>query len=124
MIVNDYYIPLIQNDEPYLPLYGGAGCFHANQLVITDKGSVPISQVKIGDNILSYNLETGQKEYKPVVKLWKYTNNKRILRVNLKNGTFIIATEDHKFLYGGSWKSLREIVSYWYDRNMENNTRI
>jgi hypothetical protein len=49
------------------PFETGA-CFPRGTLVHTDKGLVPIEQIKVGDLVLSQPEMTGELEYKPVVK--------------------------------------------------------
>jgi RHS repeat-associated protein len=43
-------------------------CFVAGTLVHTKEGVKPIEEIKAGDEVLSYNEETKQVEYKPVVQ--------------------------------------------------------
>ena len=102
---------------------GGSSCFHSKQLVITKRGSVPISDIVIGDIVKCYNEKTKKKEWKTVKTTFKFDNTKPTIKVKLKNGKEIIATEDHKFFYEGGWCSLKHLVSL-LDGNMETNKRI
>ena len=101
---------------------GGSRCFAPNQLVWTTKGPKPIKDIEKGDIVRSYNEETKQTELKPVLDLFKNENEKKSLRVTLKDGRTIEASEDHKFYYKGGWVSLKHIVSLYHDK-MENNKR-
>lgn len=50
------------------------GCFVAGTLVHTDKGSVPIEQIKVGDMVLSkHENGEGEQAYKPVVHVFSPT---------------------------------------------------
>jgi len=101
---------------------GGTSCFNGNQLVVTKRGSIPIKDVVIGDIVLSYNEETKQKEWNLVKNLFQFKNNKKTIKVKLKNGSEIIATEDHKFYFEGGWISLKQLLSLKYG-NMEKDTK-
>lgn len=46
--------------------------FPVRTMVHTDKGLVPIDEIKIGDRVLSQPDVTGERSYKPVVKLFQY----------------------------------------------------
>ncbi|GKU75957.1 polymorphic toxin-type HINT domain-containing protein [Paenibacillus sp. L3-i20] len=46
-------------------------CFTAGTKVQTDEGEKPIEEIEVGDKVLSKNEETGEVEYKEVVKLFQ-----------------------------------------------------
>lgn len=48
------------------------GCFIAGTLVHTDKGLVPIEQIKVGDRVLSQPEQGGGKAYRPVVNTFVF----------------------------------------------------
>ncbi|MDF4004299.1 polymorphic toxin-type HINT domain-containing protein [Luteibacter sp. PPL552] len=50
------------------------GCFIAGTPVWTDRGLVPIEQLKVGDNVLSQPEETGERAYRKVVRTFSYEN--------------------------------------------------
>ncbi len=50
------------------PSVSPGGCFVAGTMVHTDKGLVPIEQIKIGDRVLSQPEQGGELAYKQVVK--------------------------------------------------------
>ena len=70
------------------------GCFVAGTLVHTDKGLVPIQELKIGDKVLSKD-ESGEGElvYKPVIRTIKSATKQKIMTP--VNG--IYCTENHPF---------------------------
>jgi transcription-repair coupling factor (superfamily II helicase) len=77
--------------------------FVAGTLVHTDKGLVPIEQIKVGDMVLSKH-ESGQGEqaYKRVVRTFKSEEKKRVVQIKFRdndnNGEMcLFATEDHPF---------------------------
>jgi intein/homing endonuclease len=100
---------------------GGSRCFSANQLVKTTKGLKPISEIQKGETVFSYNEETKQIEHQKVLMQYESENEKKCLRIKLKNGQIIEASEDHKFYFQGGWVSLKNIVSLWDE--MDKNKR-
>lgn len=102
---------------------GGTSCFHGGQLVVTKNESKSISELTTKDEVLSFSESTGKDEFKKVVNVLKFKNAKRTIKVTLKNGQSITATEDHKFFFNGGWHSLKHIVSL-LNGNMENNRGI
>jgi hypothetical protein len=95
---------------------GGTSCFAGEQLVITKRGSIPIRDVVTGDFIKSYNKITGASEWKRVKNLFSYKNIKPTVRVKLKNGSEIVATEDHQIYYEGGCDTLKHILSLKYNQ--------
>lgn len=61
----------------------GSG-FIAGTLVHTDRGLVPIEQIKVGDLVLSKSEETGQQAYKRVVNAYDF-EDKEIWVVKIRN---------------------------------------
>ena len=91
---------------------GGSRCFHANQLIVTDKGSKAISDIKKGDKVLTYNEETNSNEFKEVFEPLYFPNNKKpAFKITLKNGSVITVTKDHEFFYRGNWVRIEELLS-------------
>lgn len=102
---------------------GGTSCFYGKQLILTKNGGVKIMDISINDVVLSFNEKTKQKEWKRVKNIFTYKNNKKTVKVKLKDGSIIIATDDHKFYHEGGWYSLKHLLSLKYG-NMEENTKI
>lgn len=77
-------------------------CFVAGTLVHTDKGLVPIDQIKVGDMVLSRdeNNPDGENAYKRVLSTFKSAEKQRIIyqSFNARHGTgYLFCTEDHLF---------------------------
>ena len=77
-------------------------CFVAGTLVHTDKGLVPIDQIKVGDMVLSRNENNpdGENTYKRVLSTFKSAEKQRIIyqSFNARHGTgYLFCTEDHPF---------------------------
>lgn len=96
---------------------GGTRCFHPGQLVITNNGSKPISQIIVGEKVKS------KSGFKTVLETHNLKNSKKTVRVKLKNGKEIICTEDHEFFFKGSWVSIKHILSL-FDGNMEADNKV
>lgn len=59
-------------------------CFIAGPPVQTDQGLKPIEMIQVGDRVASRDEVTGETTWKPVVRLFRNTNQP-ILRVTLDN---------------------------------------
>lgn len=109
--------PVLDSGVVGVVLEGSSRCFHGVQLVKTINGSKPISEIDKGDLVLTFNEKTLKNEYKPVIELLQFDNNKKkCLRVTLNSGDVIVASEDHKFMFKGAWTSLKDIVSLWNEK--------
>ena len=85
-------IPLYQAGEgPHIDvLVGGTPCFPGDTRVLTDKGPVPISTLKVGDQVLTH---TGR--YRSVLAV----GSKQAPTIRVKGqGADIITTHEHPFL--------------------------
>lgn len=87
---------------------GVPGCFYGGQLVYTKHGIKPISEIKAGDIVLSYNHELQMNEFQWVVKTheFKHTDEK-LYKITLKDGTVIKVTENHKFYDGTKYLEIK-----------------
>lgn len=94
-------------------LEGGSGCFGKDQKVITDTGVKKISKLSEKDLVLTHNFQTNKDEFKPVNGIHIYTNNKPCFKIRMKSGTEINVTEDHEFLYEGSWVKIKDLLHLW-----------
>ena len=70
-------------------------CLPADTKVETDRGSVEIADIMIGDKVLSFNHKTEQMEYKTVSRTIKKKAPEKMFRLRLSDGTVIISTENH-----------------------------
>ena len=82
-------------------------CFVAGtQVLMADKTTKSIEDVKVGDVVLSYNELTNEYENKTVTKLIVNPNTTNLARVNLVDGTSIEMNEYHPIYTEEGWKSL------------------
>ena len=92
-ICPETFIPLVENKDRYLILYGSRGCFHNNQLVKLENTSKPIKDIKIGEKVISFNVTTKKDEIKRVINTFRYDISEEVIKVTLNNGKEIIATK-------------------------------
>lgn len=93
--------------SPYVPPYSqgfyDVTCFAPETLVtMADGSSKPISQVRVGDHVLSADENSGQQNISTVTKVWKHTGEYKTMRINE-----IIATPEHRM------KVMRDGVYTW-----------
>ena len=107
-----------KSDKRIVVNQGGTGCFHGYQLVSCKEGFKKIKDIVVGDIVKS------SSGFNRVINTFKYKNKKNTVKVTLKNGQEIIATDDHKFWYQGGWVSLKDMIKLSNARRVEKNTRI
>lgn len=96
---------------------GGTYCFAPETLVVTSNGSKPISEIKKGELVKSFNERNGIIDFKVVKDVFRYANEKRTVKIRLKSGKSITCTEDHKFYYQNKWVPIIEILNKINERN-------
>ena len=121
--VSKLYTANYNATKPIVINQGGSSCFAGGQKVVTKEGSKPIEEIQIGDMVKCFNEQSKQTECKKVLNTFEYKNDKPTIKLTLKNGQEIIATEDHKFYHEGGWYSLRHLVSL-LDGKMGTNTKL
>ena len=97
-LTHGFQLPL--DAAEFLP--NSHACFVAGTLVHTDKGLVPIDQIKVGDMVLSRdeNNPDGENAYKRVLSTFKSAEKQRIIYQSFitRHGTgYLFCTEDHPF---------------------------
>lgn len=83
-------------------------CFSPNtQILLADQTQKPISQIHIGDKILSDNMDT-QTLREDIVQKIDSVIHDSLVEVQLTNGTTVQSTDDHPyFIEGKGWCSFR-----------------
>lgn len=106
--VNDFYN---MKENGVTDWTGLPQCFTKEQLVHTDKGVKPISEIKKGEKVLCYNENEKINEYKTVTEtLSDKKTNQRILQIKLKDGTIIKVTENHLFFTGKEYVKIKDLL--------------
>lgn len=75
-------------------------CLRRNSLIKTNKGEIPIQDVKAGDLVYSFSGETNTIELQPVLNTWtnlqKSNGCNYFLEIELENGNVLQVTPNHK----------------------------
>jgi len=80
-------------------------CFLANTKITTNKGYIPIQDIKIGNLVLTH-----KDRYKKVIKLYHRKYDGNVVRITLKGDNIrLTATENHPILVDGKWIEVRNI---------------
>ena len=77
-------------------------CFPAGTLVQTENGLKNIEEIKVGDNVLSYNLETNKQEYNPVIKTYIHKDTSEDLYQIYYEDDVLEVTEKHPIYINNS----------------------
>lgn len=113
----DAGIPLFDDHLTFAPgqltiVTGIPGCFGPDQEVVTEGGAKKISEISMGDKVLSYNLNTKEEEYRMVVATPIHEQtSQRIFQITLTDGTEIIVTEDHEFFDGEKYVPIKNFLT-------------
>jgi hypothetical protein len=84
-------------------------CFAAGTPVLTRSGLRPIEEIKVGDQVLTQDTNTGAIGFQPILASL-HNPPSTVLRLTLENGEQIVATDIHRFWQGGvGWKMTREL---------------
>jgi len=80
------------------------GCLPEDERVLTNRGNIPIKDVKVGDKVLSVS-KIGKTVESSVTAVWK-TGEKEILEMTLNDGRKIRSSSEHRFLTPlGFWEA-------------------
>jgi hypothetical protein len=92
-------------------IIGRPNCFTKETLIHTAVGVKQISELSVGDMVLSYDEKLKKNEYKNVVNtMINYQNETPLLKIKMKDGTIIRVTENHRFFIGGRYVEIKEIL--------------
>ena len=82
----------------------GRDCLPKDEKIFTPTGVKTVGELRVGDQVLSYNFELKKCEYKPVCNIWS-SGIKKEYRVKFRNGMSSRMSGSHKLLvtrrYGG-----------------------
>ena len=90
------------------------GCFRGDMLVrMADGTEKPISEVSVGEEVRSYNLEKQMWENKKVLTVFDNGEGGKWVKVTVSVGKKkieIICTDNHRFYVKGEWKQAKDLV--------------
>jgi DNA-directed RNA polymerase beta subunit len=89
-------------------------CLDINETVLLSNGNkIPIKDVKIGDEVVSFNpLNPVELSNTRVVNHFIIPNNNPVFEICLRQGKKIIATDDHKFMTLEGWCQVKDMQIY------------
>jgi hypothetical protein len=94
---------------PVVPLTLPGECFAGGTSVWTDTGPLPIEKIKVGDRVLSKDIETGELAYKPVLHT-TVRPPKELVTLTLGDES-IVCTGGHRFWSSGEgWIKARDLA--------------
>jgi hypothetical protein len=83
--------------NPFTAKWLGKACFVKGTLIHTKEGLVPIEEIKAGDEVLSYNQDTKQTEYKSVIETY-VRQTESIVKLEIEGEAKVIeTTPEHPF---------------------------
>ena len=88
-------------------------CLHPDTLITMEDGSKKkISDVKIGENVYTFNTFTKEKEIHEVEYVYKnLSKNQQMYEIEMEDGSIIKITGNHKvLLQSGEWKRVDELT--------------
>jgi hypothetical protein len=84
-------------------------CIDKNSMVSTVNGQVAISNLKVGDVVITINNLTFDSEMNKVVRVLNNGNKKTMIRIRTKHNELVV-TEDHNILTVLGWKEAKDIT--------------
>jgi len=88
-------------------------CFIGGTLVLTSIGLIKIEDIKVGDEVLSYNEETNKKELKKVKRIFRNKTNEWLhLTIKTKDKEEeIVCTKNHRiYINNKGWIEAKDIL--------------
>ena len=100
-------IPFPENNQSPRNTYQ---CLDINETVLLSNGlKTPIKDIKVGDEVVSFNPDTMLISYTKVVNHYIKNTTKKIYKITTLSGREIIATEDHKFMTTNGWCEVKNM---------------
>ena len=88
-------------------------CLDINETVLMSDGSrVPIKDIKVGDEVMTYHPTTFEVSKTRVVNHFIQENTQPVYKITTISGREIIATEDHRFSTNAGWKTVKEMIEH------------
>jgi len=105
--VEDTDTYFVSSSKPFI--VHNAPCFVAGTMIHTEEGKRKIEDVKVGDKVVTYNLENDSAEWKDVLEVMK-KDNEHVVTYVFENGSKLSATPDHPlYVLGKGYSSYQPI---------------
>ena len=84
------------------------GCIHKDEPILTKKGIKPVSEIQIGDEILSFDETTKKVLFNRCLNK-VFSGIKQTYKITLCDGTEMSLTEEHKVFTNTGWKIVKDL---------------
>ena len=98
-------------------------CLAAGTLVWTSRGTVPIEQMHVGDMVLSQNEQTGQLDYKVVLRT-TVRPEEQLVRIHTAQESFQVSGGHPFWVVGSGWVKARSLKSGMTLHTLRGTTQI
>ena len=82
--------------------------FYEENVLMADGTHKMIKDVKVGDEVLTFNPITMYPSNSKVINQYVKTTTNKIYKITTTSGRTIIATEEHKFMTSAGWQEVRD----------------
>ena len=101
-------IPFPENNQSPRNCYQ---CLDLNEMVFMKDGSQKkIAEIKIGEEVISFQPQTKELSYTKVVNHFIIPNQVPVYKLTFTNNKSIIATLDHRFMTNQGWLTVEKII--------------
>ena len=101
----------------------GSSCFTGETLVAAENGLKRIDEIKVGDKVWAYNVETGETELKTVTKVYVHAVDE-ILHLSTTEGNIDTTTNHPFYVLGKGWVAAGDLVSGDEVYNLDGTTAV
>ncbi|MBU4456763.1 MAG: hypothetical protein KKA65_04640, partial [Nanoarchaeota archaeon] len=84
----------VRKQMKFVAFAGDGGCYSEDTEIFTERGFIPIKNMKLGENIWSVHPKTNELELTHIVKIFKYKVDGKMVRVRSRYIDFLV-TPDH-----------------------------
>lgn len=106
-----------------LHVIGQLGCLAPDTPIVLSSGiEVPISEVKRGDHVISYDLETNRPVTVPVAETYQREADD-IWEITWDNGATLQITGEHPIYTRLGWKTIDEVEAEWFSASLPSMRR-
>ncbi len=91
-----------------MDIWDGLKCIAEGQLVNSKRGYIPIEEIEVGDEVISYNEHTKILEWK-LVEDRQNSIRSDMLELETENGSILLMTDDHPVYTNRGWVEAKDL---------------